>query len=328
MTQHEVTARSRACLGRARRMAVLAAAAVVLVGCDGSAVAPSAPPASPAPTSGVAAQSDPPATTEPTAPISLSPSPEAGINLLVLGDSIPIKEMGCGSTCAGFDELYAAYLEERLGLDVTVSNMARPNARVATLADALEEDVVREAVAAADIVIVSIGYNDEPPRTEADAPCRVEEPPPGDDGSATIKAALTYTQACIDATMDWYEPSLDAVYGTIETLASGRPQVRVTTGVFNNWIGHPAFDTVDLPASDKSRAIDVSIAMKDAWNERDCQLATGHGFDCADMYHAFNGPAGDQPIEPFVVADYVHLNADGHARVAALLEAIDLSVLQ
>jgi len=301
---------------------VLGVAAMVAACGGAGSVAPN--PSSDAPSGSPAAAGTNPLISEATA----NPTEEApGIRILVLGDSIALKEMGCGDDCDGFDELFGRTVEQRTGKKVLVTNLARGNARVGTLLQRLDESPVAKAVTSADVVIVSIGYNDEPPRTEADAPCRVEDPPPDDDGSATIKAALTYTNACIDATMDWYEPSLDGVYGTIEELAAGRPQVRVTLGVFNNWIGHPAFDAVELPEREKQRAMAISIRMKDAWNERDCAVAKAHGFVCGDLYHAFNGPNGDQPIEPYVVGDYVHLNAEGHAKVASLLDALPLDAL-
>jgi hypothetical protein len=32
--------------------------------------------------------------------------------------------------------------------------------------------------------------------------------------------------------------------------------------------------------------------MLDAWDKMLCSTATANGFVCADIYHAFNGPAG------------------------------------
>ena len=53
-------------------------------------------------------------TTTATVVPSTSPEADAPLQLLVLGDSIAISEMGCGD-CVGFDELFASHIEGVVG---------------------------------------------------------------------------------------------------------------------------------------------------------------------------------------------------------------------
>ena len=72
----------------------------------------------------------------------------------------------------------------------------------------------------------------------------------------------------------------------------------------------------------------IMVALTNDWNTMNCDVATAHGFVCADLYHAFNGPDGTASLEKFVAADFTHPSASGQAVMAKLLEEIPLNRLQ
>lgn len=270
-------------------------------------------------------------------PVATAPAPTAtpqasasvvsnALRLLVLGDSIAIPEMGCGS-CEGFDQQYATYLETLTGRPVTLQNEARPNARIEDLQALLDTDrAVQEAVAQADIVVVSIGYNDTPPWAP-EMPCHTPEAKKDADLWALI---LAMTPDCIDATVAIYQERLDALYGRVEELAAGRPQVRINLGSFDNLKDNPGGDGTLLTAEPDAMAAAYIVfqSAMDAWNKADCEAATGHGFVCGDIHHAFNGPDGTKSIKGLVnPADFVHPSVAGQAVIAELLERVDVSSL-
>ena len=96
------------------------------------------------------------------------------VHLVVLGDSIAIPTMGCGS-CEGFDSQYAAYLQKTTGRSVDLSNQARGGATILDLEALVESDAAIQAeIAKADIIVVSIGYNSGAP-FGPDDPCHAAD---------------------------------------------------------------------------------------------------------------------------------------------------------
>lgn len=260
----------------------------------------------------------------PSATASSAASPEA-LRLVVLGDSIAVPEVGCGA-CTGFDEQYAAYLETQTSRAVDLHNEARPGDRIESLQSLLAtHTAVQAEIAEADIVVVSIGYNNGPP-WDPDDPCHVQEVARDAD---LIPAILAMTPDCITDTIEKYRGELDAVYGRIETLADGRPQVRITFGVFDNIRDNPGGDGTlpQVSAEDMQPALELFVSIFDRWNAMDCEVATAHGFVCADLRHAFNGPDGNSSVGPNTAPDWVHPNEAGQAVMAKLLERVDLSTL-
>lgn len=244
------------------------------------------------------------------------------LRLLILGDSIAIPEIGCGS-CEGFDQHYAAYLERVTGREVELSNQARPNAAILDLQSVLDSDAtVQGLVAKADVVVVSIGYNSGPPFAP-DEPCHAPEAAHDID---QLNAILAFTPECVHDTLAIRREQLDAVYARVEALAGGRSQVRVTLGIFNNLEGNPGGDGTfaDMSPENLGAVATILVSITDDWNAIDCAAATKHGFACADLYHAFNGPDGTESLEPFVAADFTHPSSAGQAVMARLLEKVPL----
>jgi lysophospholipase L1-like esterase len=69
------------------------------------------------------------------------------------------------------------------------------------------------------------------------------------------------------------------------------------------------------------------VSIFDQLNAMDCEVATAHGFVCADLRHAFNGPDGIGSVGPYTAPDWVHPNEAGQAVMAKLLERVDVSAV-
>ena len=59
-----------------------------------------------------------------------------------------------------------------------------------------------------------------------------------------------------------------------------------------------------------------------------CRSAERHGFACADIYHAFNGPDGTKASGSLLAEDYTHPSNQGNARIARVLAAQGFDSLQ
>ncbi|HYO19879.1 MAG TPA: SGNH/GDSL hydrolase family protein [Dermatophilaceae bacterium] len=65
----------------------------------------------------------------------------------------------------------------------------------------------------------------------------------------------------------------------------------------------------------------ASTAIFDSWNAMICTAAEQHGFACADIYHAFNGPEGSKASGDLLAGDYIHPSDKGNALIAETLTA-------
>lgn len=267
--------------------------------------------------------------------VSCSSSKPTTLQLLILGDSIAIPSMGCGS-CTGFDETYRAFIERTTGHVVVLDNQARANAQFSDLQGLLDHaGAIQQLVAAADIVVVSIGYNNGPPWSP-DVPCHPKE---GKVDTDLFVALRDFTDECIKATNESFRDDFDVIYAQIETLAAGRPQVRIDLGNFNNALGNPGgdgtlpplwngADAPGLPQSDLPRALANMVTAIAGYNDVECETATAHGFVCAGLLQAFNGPDGKGSLAAYVnPADYVHPNLAGQEVIAKLLEQVPVDSL-
>jgi lysophospholipase L1-like esterase len=190
------------------------------------------------------------------------------MRLVVLGDSI-----ASGETCVGcslYPQQVAAAMKTDLGVEVEVSNLAVPGAEVADVLQLVRrDDTVRNEVASADAVIVTVGLNDLA-FGRLDDPCGVETHFPRIGWN-------DITHACIDHATAQYRRDLDALLGEIQTLRDHRPTMLRVTTVYNSVIG----DTVD-PTWNSPDAIEPSSYAVEQMARTQCSVAEQHGGVCAD----------------------------------------------
>ena len=216
---------------------------------------------------------------------------------------------GCPG-CHLYLDQYAAGLSGSLDRPVTVDNLAVPGAEVAQLLAQVQGFAgPREAIAAADVVVVTIGFNDLP-FNRLDDPCKVAPAYPVIDWKAL-------TTECMDRVTGEFSADLDAVMREITSLRAGAPTTLLLTTVYDSVLG----DNVD-PTWDSPDAVEPAVYAADAYQRATCAAAETYGAACVDTYHVINGPDGRTPAGPFLVpADYTHLGQPGHDAFAAALLA-------
>ena len=248
------------------------------------------------------------------------PSPSTGeaIHVVVIGDSIPFA--GFCEDCTAFVGRYAEGLESTTGRTVEATNRSRNDG--AQLDDirtqVSDEAELREQLATADIVIVSVGFNNGPP-WPSDRPCGGS---PGDTAAEQIAAVLAYDEACIEPTVASYSGDYDAIYSEIAEVVP-QAAVLLTLNVYNNWIGYPDLGQ-SATAEEIGRLESLTRQIFDAWTEMLCERATTHGFSCVDVYHAFNGVDGLDAPGAKVGSDYTHPSQAGNDVIADLLAQVEI----
>jgi lysophospholipase L1-like esterase len=161
------------------------------------------------------------------------------------------------------------------------------------------DDEMRDAVAQARVVVVSVGFNDTPWNLFTN-PCGAA------DQSATKIDWSAVTPACIERAKDDYARALDEVFEQID--------VRLLT-VHNDWVGFEGRTAADVRPS-----IDADIAFLDAG----CWVVEMHGGACVDALRLFNGPNGERDAAPFLADDHTHYSQAGHRALSDALAKLGL----
>jgi lysophospholipase L1-like esterase len=264
--------------------------------------------------------------TETTAPsqATVASDPPAEFVLLALGDSIPYNSPDDCPGCTGFVDSYGEALEAELGRPVTVLNRSRHDgAGTGQIQEQLQSD---EALLAelvdADVVVMSVGFNDGPPFVYAPDGC-----PLSPSGSASAlewaEAGAATTHECIDSVVQLLRSQVADVYAGIRAAAPGAA-IGVLTP-YDSWRGWPEFDQVDQ--STVSGMYDAVSYYLQTWRLALCEEAEAVGAVCVDVYSAFNGADGTEPPGSHVAADYAHPSQEGNDRIRDLLVEASLTDL-
>ena len=172
----------------------------------------------------------------------------------------------------------------------------------------------RDALANADIIIVSIGFNDAP-WIRDDDPC---------DGPNGNKPDWSkYNEACAAAAAEIFRAKLESVYAQIVALREGKPTIFRTINRYNDWIGW----TGENGETNPPEATNATRIVVDAWSAMICEAAQANGFACADIYHAFNGSDGLTPSGDLLGKDYIHPSDKGNEVIARILTDLGFAPL-
>jgi lysophospholipase L1-like esterase len=245
--------------------------------------------------------------------------------MVVIGDSIPFGGHFCPG-CTAFSELYAKTLESKLGRPVVVANRSRDDgARMDDIESQVKTSAtLRPEIEAADIVIVSVGFNNTLPDPTTGIGCA------GDIGRTIetyIAWALATTPACLKTGINTYAAQYDRIFKMISDLRKGKPTVYAVINVHDGNLGGSDFTEANV-TKDMKRLMDRwIIAAYNQWNAMECGRAKAHGFACVDVYHAFNGPAGDQPSGLVNTIDGAHPSQAGNDVIAGLLAKLDTKAI-
>jgi lysophospholipase L1-like esterase len=247
-----------------------------------------------------------------------SGSSGAGLRLVSVGDSIPYGQQDCDD-CEAFPALFGASIQETTGVAVEVDNLSQHDGNTAArFVEELKGEAhkpTREALAAADIVIVTIGHNDVP-WGALDDTCDADHGFFDGNESAPWDVLVG---PCLQTEAERYRKNLDGILTQIVDLREGRPTVYRFTNQYNDIPG----DRCCPP-----EAIAVSKTTKDTFNKVACEVAEAHGFICIELYHAFNGSNGDEDAGDLLAPDHTHPSAKGHELIAQLLIDAGLAPLR
>jgi len=246
-----------------------------------------------------------PTTTSLTSAAPAVSTTDAALRLVAIGDSVPYNSPEDCPGCTGFVDRYAEALGAATGRPVEIENLSMHNGlTLPMLIDGLAQ--TEETLAAADAIIVGIAHNSI--LLAADDPC----------GTTWDPAANSYVdwtlidRKCSDAWVAEYRPLYDELFSTIVEWRAGRPTILLALNKYSDWIG--------WTAGNLTRQLERTTTMvHDAWNEMICASAEEHGFECVDVYHAFNGSAGDRAAGDLLAPDYIHPSDLGNEVIAQLL---------
>jgi lysophospholipase L1-like esterase len=293
MLINRIRARTRSCIG----FTVVLATSLSGCGDDDTAAVTStvtvtvtAAPDAPATT--LASTAAPVQATAARAPTTTLPE-DGSLHLVGLGDSI----IGAGgATTDSILGQLAASITSTSGRQVVVTNLGDGSNTSGALLERLRHaQDHRNAVAAADIVVVIVGGNDgDPFGNYPPGTCAPEQPP----------------SECLAAYAPGLAANLDAILGEIEVLRTGHPTaIRVGSPDYNPFVGWSE-------APSPSYGADFYTQVAAALTAAACEAASAHGAQCVDVFHAFNGPNGTDDAAQFLASDHAHPGPAGVRRIA------------
>lgn len=235
------------------------------------------------------------------------PSSAAEPSVVALGDSIPLNE---ASTCPGCDGFIDTYAE---AVGARVDNLAVHGRRVQGVADQLAAGEAADALADADLVIVSFGANDYPPYRGTQQPCRVADTPTFE---AAVAALAATTTACVGRVV---RSTLRTAYDALAEVLDEAPDARLAVlAPYDFWVGWPEVEGVPDRAmiADAQRTMTYAVRV---WRDALCAVVADLHGTCIDLYTAFNGPDGDRPAGDLLSSDHTHPSQEGNDLIRDLL---------
>jgi lysophospholipase L1-like esterase len=240
-----------------------------------------------------------------------SPTP-APWSLVVVGDSIAFNSSQDCPGCTGFVDRYAEAITEETGHPVEVQNLSRHDGLQidGLLLDLNTDDFSfrREALVNADIIIVNIAHNDV-------AWGRDDDPCDGPTGENPDWSKFDAT--CATAAAEIFRPKFESLYAQIVAMRVGKPTIFLTINRYNDWIGS------EVPPE----AIQATHAVVEAWSAMVCKAAASNDFNCADIYHTFNGADGLKGAADLLAKDFTHPSDKGNEVIAQALTELGFAPL-
>ena len=262
-------------------------------------------------------------------PVRPAPLPSAApLTMVVIGDST-VRTDQCPE-CRTFATQYAATLTQRSGRPVTTLMRSRnDNAGVPELLSQVSGDAsLRHDIASADVVVMSIGFNnvvpdyDHPPPGGPFPGCHQQVPNVTDYIVAHI---LATTPACTAKAVGAWAKDYDRIFTTILALRPDKPTtviaMTVVDGNLDNSDIRAGLAPLQFATFEK-----VLVDAYDQWNTMVCARATAHHATCADSYHAANGPRGDQAPTAYI-DQHAYPNQAGNDLWARVLAGVDTSTV-
>lgn len=200
---------------------------------------------------------------------SLDVTAVASLRIVALGDS---DATGSGDpTRVGWVGRYAQLLRRRLGLQVTVRNLARDGQTSSQLLAAVRTDAAtRNTVHQADIILLGIGGADL------------------NAGDDRWQAGKCKGKACYAADLKAFGRNFETTVALVRKLRGSQKTVLRAITLPNGLTG--AEDVI--PPFLKPVATTIGVYQADTLRREICASMSRHGGRCIDVLHAFNGPDG------------------------------------
>ena len=232
-----------------------------------------------------------------------SPASSPGWTIVGLGDSFTKTQDSHGDT---YLDLFAADLAQTHHLPVTVDDLSDDANTSARVADLLRHDAaVRDAVAGADIVLVSVGGNDSDPfATYPEGTCAPSEP----------------LRRCLRTYAPTFTHNYQRILQTIDLLRAGRPTAVRVTSADNPFVGWS-----EAPSA--TFGVDFYRQVAEAETAAACRIATRHEAMCVDYLHLFGGADGTGDPKEYLGPDHAHPGDVGIRLIADTLVAIGVPEL-
>jgi lysophospholipase L1-like esterase len=173
-----------------------------------------------------------------------------------------------------------------------------------------------DMIAAADVVVVEVGFNNALPDPDTGIGCK--------------GYFLDTEPECLAEGVKTYGNLYDQVFAGVKALRGDKPTVYVVTTSINGNLAPPDAFPDGLLALDPARTDDLkawAVSAYDRWNTMLTERATAAGFQVVDLYHAFNGADGTMTDYPEFTDDGAHPNQAGNDLIASKLAAVDLSAI-
>jgi lysophospholipase L1-like esterase len=229
------------------------------------------------------------------------------LRLVALGDSDTTGSGAPGGK--GWVDDYAELVRAGQGRDVSVMNLAQNGMSSGQLLVAVQADKsVRDAIAAADIVVVGAGGSDL------------------NDGDNALAAGGCKATACYAPVIAAFKTNFDAIAAEIMAIRAGKPTVLRAITLPNGGTG--AEDVI--PPFLSSIATEVGVYQAKGLRDAICSAMTSNGGQCIDVLTAFNGPNGDGDAYKTGLMNKVECcypSEEGQRRMAELLYATGLAPL-
>lgn len=221
------------------------------------------------------------------------------LRVVALGDSVTAG-YGCG--CDAFPAVYGRRLADQRGAPgVSVANEGVNGLDSAGLLAQLAHDTspVAREVAAADVVVVTIGANDF-----------------GDHHSEVTEGGCSQGD-CVDDELDQMRSNVESVLARVRALRAGRPTTVLLTGYWN------VFEDGDVAReSFPDAGVAASISLTRRTNTALRSAAAADGATYVDLFTPFQRSGTD--ITRLLVSDGDHPNGQGHDLIAGALMAAGL----
>ena len=227
---------------------------------------------------------------------------DASWDLLVLGDSLLAEGMSV------LPERYAAHLEEDLGIDVEIQNLAVEGETTRSLlANVQKYPWYRDPIQKADVILISVGGGDLPGRARKFFS--------GECGGAD-------NQDCLRERLDESQANWDALLAEVASLAS--PEETKVRPIIPRVLDYYARLYKDQPED-----VEVYNSYVIAMYEHMARSCAESGIPVLDLYQLYDGPHADPNLPEIAgTGDGVHVSNEGDAVIADLLRGLGYDPVQ